>query len=94
MYRVHAERIFTLEYRSVRERLVAFLLMMAARFGRHTQSGILIDAPMRRQDVASSINASRETIGREFAILERQGLVSSHQTYVTLLNEEGLHKLL
>lgn len=94
MYRVHAERIFTLEYRTVRERLVSFLLMMSARFGRPVAEGMLIDVPLRRQDVASSINASRETIGREFAILERQNLVATRQMYITLLDTERLHKVL
>src|SRR5882672_10428082 len=34
MYRLHSERILNLEYRTVRERLVSFLLTTAQRFGR------------------------------------------------------------
>lgn len=37
MYRLHGERIITLEYRTVRERLASFLLGIAERFG--TQGG-------------------------------------------------------
>src|SRR6185369_6715947 len=33
MYRLHSERIMTLEYRTVRERLISFLLTTAQRFG-------------------------------------------------------------
>src|SRR6266545_95869 len=34
MYRLHSERILNLEYRTVRERLISFLLTTARRFGR------------------------------------------------------------
>src|ERR1700733_2164829 len=44
MYRIHSERILNLEYRSVRERLVSFLLTMSHRFGKETPEGLLIEA--------------------------------------------------
>lgn len=78
MYRIHSERIINLEYRSVRERLISFLLTMAARFGRKTKDGMLIDVPLRQQDIASSINASRETTSRELTALEKKGYISTN----------------
>lgn len=75
MYRLHSERILTLEYRTVRERLISFLVTTSARFGTETPEGILIDVPLRHQDIASSISAVRETTSRELAYLERQKLV-------------------
>jgi CRP-like cAMP-binding protein len=74
MYRIHSERILNLEYRSVRERLISFLLTMSHRFGKKTTEGLLINVPLRHQDIASSINASRETTTRELAALERKEL--------------------
>src|ERR1039458_303984 len=65
MYRLHGERIFTLEYRTVRERLISFLLTTSQRFGRQTEAGLLIEVPLRHQDIASSINATRETRSEE-----------------------------
>lgn len=76
MYRLHSERILNLTYRSVRERLISFLLTAAKRFGKPSESGILIDMPLRHQDIASSISATRETASRELAILERLGLIT------------------
>lgn len=93
-YQMHSERILNLEYRSVRERLVSFLLTMALRFGRKTEDGILIDVPLKQQDIASSINASRETTSRELSMLERKGLVSSAQLCVTIKNKKALKALL
>jgi len=95
MYRIHSERIFNLEYRTVRERLISFLAMMAKRFGEKQPDGsILINVPLRQQDIASSINASRETAGREMSALERKNLVSSRQFLITLKDPVALEKFL
>jgi len=68
MYWLHGERILTLEYRTVRERIISFLLTMSQRFGKPADNGgILIDVPLRHQDIASSVNATRETTSRELS---------------------------
>jgi CRP/FNR family cyclic AMP-dependent transcriptional regulator len=92
MYRIHSERIINLEYRSVRERLISFLLTMSNRFGRKTPEGMLIDVPLRHQDIASSINASRETASRELSALERKGLLVNTQSYILLKDTKQLRK--
>ena len=91
MYRVHSDRIRTLEYRSVRERLVSFLYNHAKRFGRQTPDGILIDVPLRHQDIASSISASRETTSRELAALERLGYLTNEHLMITVKDRDKLH---
>jgi CRP/FNR family cyclic AMP-dependent transcriptional regulator len=94
MYRIHSERILNLEYRSVRERLISFLLTMSHRFGKKTTDGLLINVPLRHQDIASSINASRETTTRELAALERKELLSTSQSLITLKDLNKLHSYL
>jgi len=94
MYRIHSERILNLEYRTVRERLVSFLLSMGRRFGKQIPEGLLLDAPLRHQDIASSISATRETTGRELSALERQGLLTSKQSSIVLKDIEKLQKYL
>lgn len=94
MYRLHSERIITLEYRSVRERLVSFLLSTAKRFGEeetedHAEA-VVLHVPLKHQDIASSISATRETTSRELAYLERQGLISRDQSIITLLDLQRL----
>ena len=91
MYRIHSERILNLEYRTVRERLISFLLTMSHRFGKKTTEGLLINVPLRHQDIASSINASRETTTRELAALERKDLLSTSQSLITLKDLNKLH---
>lgn len=94
MYRLHSQRILNLEYRSVRERLVSFLITMAERFGKPLEHGVLIEAPLRHQDIASSINAARETTSRELSALEKKGLIENKQSYITLLDQTALLKYL
>jgi len=94
MYRIHSERILNLEYRTVRERLVSFLLTMSHRFGVENEEGLMINVPLRHQDIASSINASRETASRELSKLEQKGLIKVKQFYVTLKDVEALQALL
>jgi len=94
MYKLHSERIMTLEYRTVRERLVSFLLTTAQRFGETTRAGLRIAVPLKHQDIASSISATRETTSRALAELERRGQLSSEQSYITIVDELGLRDLL
>lgn len=90
MYRLHSERILNLEYRSVRERIVSFLLTMAQRFGTKSDGGLLIDAPLRHQDIASSINSSRETTSRELSAMEQKGIIAKSSGRILIKRPEVL----
>lgn len=93
MYRMHGDRILTLEYRTVRERIVAFLLNMSQRFGKQLDNGdLLIEVPLRHQDIASSVNATRETTSREISALERKGLLENKQSFFVLKDIPALRK--
>ena len=95
MYRITSDRVLNLEYRTVRERLISFLLGMAARFGEPRQGGgLIIRVPLRHQDIASSISATRETTGRELGLLERKGLVSSESSCIVLHDRAELQSYL
>lgn len=95
MYRLHSERILNLEYRSVRERIISFLLTMAGRFGSQNDDGSLtISVPLRHQDIASSVNASRETASREISALERKGFIQTKQASITIVDQAELQRIL
>jgi len=94
MYRIHSERIINLEYRTVRERLISFMLFLSQRFGVKDKEGLKVDLPLRQQDVASSINASRETTSRELSALEKKGLIRTHPQYVILRDVKKLKSFL
>lgn len=94
MYRLHSERIINLEYRSVRERLISFMLTMSTRFGKEHPDGLMIDLPLRQQDIASSINSSRETTSRELSLLEKKGLINTNPQYIILKDVKKLKNYL
>ena len=94
MYRIHSERIMNLEYRTVRERLISFLLIMVDRFGAKNSLGVCIEVPLKQQDIASSINATRETTGRELAHLTRRGLIVNHNGHIVLKEVQKLKDFL
>lgn len=94
MYRLHSERIMGLEYRTVRERLVAFLILLSKRFGDVSERGIILNVPMRQQDLASSINASRETTGRELGQLEKKGFIEVEKSLIIIKDINKLESYL
>jgi CRP-like cAMP-binding protein len=95
MYRLHSERIMTLEYRTVRERLISFLLTTSLRFGKKLAGGhVRLEVPLKQQDIASSINATRETASRALAELERKGLIATEQFRITLCDIPTLKSFL
>jgi CRP/FNR family transcriptional regulator/CRP/FNR family cyclic AMP-dependent transcriptional regulator len=94
MYKLHSDRIITLEYRSVRERLASFLISMAHRFGKKTKKGTVILAPLKQQDIASSISATRETTSRVLRQLQSSGLISYEQSIITIISEKELAQLI
>ena len=94
MYRLHSERIMGLEYRTVRERLVAFIILLSKRFGAPVDKGVSLNVPMRQQDLASSINASRETTGRELGLLEKKGYISVEKSIICINDIEKLESYL
>ena len=74
MYRLHSERLLNLEYRTVRERLISFLLLMAERFGQQTAKGILIAlcsnlSKMASAKVGSAIYSCQCAIGNWLVII-------------------------
>lgn len=77
-FTVYANRIQSLGFRLPRERVIACVLDLSNRFGRKKgQNGehIVIEAPITHQDIADSINMTRETASRALAQLSKEGLV-------------------
>jgi len=90
MYRIHSERIITLGFRTVRERLVSFIYTMTKRFGETNEKGTVITVPLRQQDIASSINATRETTGRELSYLAKSKIIKRQGNLIVVPNIEKL----
>lgn len=83
---VYTQRIQILEFRSARGRIIAELLFLAERFGKTHGKEVLIDAPITHQDIADSINMTRETASRALELLFKEGLMGQTDHLFTILD--------
>jgi CRP-like cAMP-binding protein len=91
---VYTNRIQTLEFRSARGRVISELLYFAERFGKLQDKKIIINAPITQQDIADSINMTRETANIALGLLFEEGLVGQDEHLFTILNLSGLQDAL
>lgn len=94
MYQSQSERISSLAYRTVRERIACFLITFARRFGTEHENGVLLDVPLTRHDIATSLSATRETVSREFSSLNRKGVIKQIDGHIIICDMAYLHSLL
>ena len=95
-YMLSSERVMTLSYRTARERIISFLLNHSKRFGILNDDGdaTTIYAPLRQSDIASSVNATRETTSRELNTMKKKGLIGIDGHKIVLLQEEKLRDMI
>ncbi len=87
------ERYHELATERVQQRIARVLLRLAAQSGRKMTSGVLIDLPFSRQDLAEMAGTTLYTVSRVLSALEKQGLISSGRERVTITNPHGLVRL-
>ncbi len=83
---IYSQRIQALEFRTARERIVAELLNLAEMFGKKDGKKVLIDAPVTHQDIANSINMTRETASRALGLLFEEELLGQDEHLFTILD--------
>lgn len=88
----YSQRISALEFRTARERIVAELLNLAEMFGKKKGKAVLIDAPITHQDIANSINMTRETASRALGMLFDEKLLGQEDHLFTILDHPKLQE--
>ncbi len=78
---------------TVRTRVAVALVKLAERLGDTTDQGILIRAPLSRQDLAAMVGATPETVSRVMADLKRDGLIDTGRQWVRVVNPQGLQAI-
>jgi len=91
---LYTQRIQTLEFRSARGRIIAEIIHLEERFGKHKGARIVIDAPITHQDISDSINMSRETASRALELLFKEGLVGQEDHLFTVPDSKKLRAAL
>ncbi|MNI66934.1 cAMP receptor protein [compost metagenome] len=57
-------------------RVAYTILEFCQKFGRSLKGGVLIELPLSREEVASYVGVTRETISRKFSKFEKLGFIS------------------
>ena len=91
---VYTQRIQTLEFRTARGRVISELLNLAQRFGEKHGKEVVINAPLTHQDIADSINMSRETASRTLELLFKENLVKQEDRLLSIVDLTRLQKAL
>ncbi|HRW19076.1 MAG TPA: Crp/Fnr family transcriptional regulator [Dermatophilaceae bacterium] len=83
-----ADLVFT----DVPGRVAKALLDLAARFGRHTEEGVMVAHDLTQEELAQLVGASRETVNKALADFATRGWLKLEARAVLLLDIERLRK--
>ncbi|MBP6700570.1 MAG: helix-turn-helix domain-containing protein [Halioglobus sp.] len=79
-----------LHKRPARKRLATFLLSLSTRAARRGESTSVLRLPMSRTDIGNYLGITLETVCRELARLEKQGIITLHKRELDILNLPAL----
>lgn len=74
------------------ERLAAFLLSISTRLQRGGGSGAVFDLPLTRQELASYLGMTLETVSRLISRLKKEAIIAVDGKHVEVLSMRGLQK--
>lgn len=95
MFRLYAGRIDNLMYSNSYERTAYRLLSLMDRLGKEIDGVWVINAPVTHQDIASSVNLTRETVSRCMQRLKNRGFVDADVKHrIIIKNPAGLMKII
>jgi len=86
------QQIEDLSFLDVQGRVARMLLEMAEREGQETEVGVLVSLQHTRQELASIVSTSRETLTRVLKLFERLGFIKLGRKKVMLTNVSRLQK--
>ena len=77
----------------VSRRVAMYLVRMATEHGIQRPRGIEIDIPLTQRDIANSVNASKRTVARAFAVLRERGVVVTGRQQIMVRRIDVLRAL-
>lgn len=75
-------------------RLAKKLLSLARAHGRQTERGLLIDSKVNQGELAKSLATSRESVNKQLARWQRDGIIRVVEGAITLVDREALRQVL
>jgi CRP/FNR family transcriptional regulator, nitrogen oxide reductase regulator len=74
----------------VEQRLAAVLLKLAEKLGERRAEGLLIQAPLSRQDLAEMTGTTPETASRILSQFQKDGLIHSGRQWIAIIDRDRL----
>ncbi len=79
--------------RPTRERLAATIIWLAKEYGHATETGLEIDLPISRREIAKITGITTETAIRQLSALQKEGLIRSIRRKIILTDIKRLSQL-
>lgn len=76
---------------SAEQKVASFLLLLSEHMQQHGRSPGEFKLPMKRTDIANYMGLAIETVSRVFTQLKKQGIITSEQSMLTILDRKKLH---
>ncbi len=86
-------KVQELAHRTVRERVARLLLSFHEKYGLTTKSGIRLDISLSREDIASLVGTSVESIVRVLSAFQKENLVRKKIRNIYLTDLDGLKEV-
>lgn len=77
-------RIEYLSYGKAGEKVISILLYLARHFGKEKNNKVRITQKFTHRDIGSLAALSRETVSREWEVLEKKGLITSENQHIVI----------
>lgn len=92
--RTAASHVEAIIFQDVQGRLAYELLLLAAKHGTPSTSGILIDVPLTQSDLATIVGATRESVNKALVYLRGRNLVQVDGAQIRVLDSDGLRRII
>lgn len=86
------ERVRQLSALTVEGRVANVLLVLGKKFGRQSDVGLLIEAPMTRDDLAAMTGTTTESASRVMSQFQKDGLIQTGRKWVSILDQKALEQ--
>lgn len=86
------ERVRQLSALTVEGRVANVLLVLGKKFGRRSDVGLLIEAPLTRDDLAAMTGTTTESASRVMSQFQKDGLIQTGRKWVSILDQKALEQ--
>ena len=87
-------RIRNMGFTDVSARTVSILKKLSENFGKETEEGIVINFTLSRQDLASIVGTTRETVSRVISSLKNQGIIEIKEKRIIIKDMDEMEEFI